>query len=453
MKLKLTALTVGLVLSTNISAYGLQIPENDASWYYALGGERAVTAPPSYQTNSIVLGGSANWGTGFNCSSFDPTLGIANTLNDVKSGADAVQQQVVEAATGAIASLPLLMLQRANPGLYELLMNSMASAKERVSVATKTCQQVQQNISDGVSPYEDWIVLSRSQDWKGQMGDGGYRSSNVDAVQAQENVDKANGENGIYWLAGSKAGGRGQPPISIPSDIAKAGYNSTFNRDPRSESPAPSNGSRLGSLWESPEEMLKWSKSILGEERIRTYRNHETETLPGRGLTFQINEEAKELQPKFNQLVSGQLEMKGTNLLEVSAPNIVVTRGTIESIRSLTPIESKILSERLVQEVATSRVIEKALMLRRLMVAGLQEPNVHASGLAYDQTKRHLDVLSQSIETVMYEVEMNKRLASSTSRTIQNLNAAKKRDGLSTPNGPSEQPIVNTDDALMMGNN
>lgn len=437
----------------NVSAYGLQIPENDAAWYYDLGGERAVTAPPSYKTNSIVLGGDANWGAGFNCSSFDPTLGVANTLNDVKQGADAIQQQVVEAATGAIASLPLLMLQRANPGLYELLMNSMASAKEKVSISTKTCEQVQQNLANGVSPYEDWIVLSRSQDWKGQMGDGSYRGSDVDAVQARENVEKANGENGIYWVGGSKAGGRGQPPISIPSDIAKAGYNSTFNRDPRSDAPAPDNGSRLGNLWASPEEMLSWGKSVLGEERIRTYSNHATETLPGRGLTFEINKEAEALQPKFDQLVAGSMEATGDNLLDVSAPNIVVTRGTIEAMRSLTPIESKILSQRLVQEIATSRVVEKALMLRRVMTSGLQEPNVHASGLAYDQTKRHIDVLSESIDTVLYEVDINKRLASSTSRTIQQLENMKLREGLSTRTGPTTQPVVNTDEALMMENN
>lgn len=453
MKLKITAITAGLLVSMNVSAYGLQIPENDAGWYYDLGGERAVTAPPSYDTNSIVLGGNMNWGTGFNCGSFDPTLGIANTLNDVKRGADAFQQQVVDAATGAIASLPLLMLQRANPGLYELLMNSMASAKERVTLATKTCEQVQQNLASGVSPYEDWIVLSRSQDWKGEMGDGTYRGSSVDAVQAQENVDRANGENGIYWVGGSKAGGRSQPPISIPSDIAKAGYNSTLNRDPRSDAPAPTNGSRMGSLWESPEEMLAWSKSVLGEERIRTYSNHETETLPGRGLTFEINKEAEQLQPKFDQLVSGGTEMTGNNLLDVSAPNIVVTRGTIEAIRALTPIESRILSQRLVQEVATSRVIEKALMLRRLMNTGLQEPNIHASGLAYDQTKRHIDVLSESIDTVLYEVDINKRLASSTSRTIQQLESMKLREGLSTRVGPNTQPVVDSDKAIMTENN
>lgn len=448
MKLKLTTITAGLLFSMNVSAYGLQIPENDAAWYYDLGGERAVTAPPSYQTNSIVLGGDASWGAGFNCGSFDPTLGIANTLNDVKQGADAVQQQVVDAATGAIASLPLLMLQRANPGLYELLMNSMASAKERVTLATKTCEQVKQNLADGVSPYEDWVVLSRSQDWKGQMGDGTYRGSSVDAVEAQENVDKANGENGIYWTGGTKAGGRGQRPIKIPSDIAQAGYNSAFNRDPRSEAEAPDNGSRLGNLWKTPEEMLAWGKSVLGEERIRTYSNHETETLPGRGLTFEINKEAESIQPKFEALISGNQELTGENLLAVSAPNIVVTRDTIRSIRELPPIPSQIMSQRLVQEIATARTVEKALMLRRLMVSGLQEPNVHASGLAYDQTKRHIDTLSQSIDTVLYEVDINKRLASSTSQTIQQLSKSRQAEGLATPTGPSKQQIISGDRAI-----
>lgn len=450
MNIKLLTLATSVLISSNSLAYDLQIPETDTSWYYSMGGQRSMSAPPSYNTNSIVLGGSANWGSGFNCSAFDPTLGIANTLNSVKSGADAIQQQVTDAATGAIASLPLLMLQRANPGLYELLMNSMASAEQRVSVATKSCEQMQENISDGLNPTEGWITISRSQDWKGEMGDGRYRSSNVDAVAARENVETKNGENGVYWIGGQKAGGRGQRPINVPSDIVKAGYNNTFNRDPLSNADAPQDGSRLSELWNSPEEMMEFSRSVLGEERVRTYSDRPTETLPGRGLVFEVNREVEKLTPTFNEIINGGQPMDGDNLLKISAPNVIITAEIVQSIQKLPPIEANILTSRLVQEVATARVIEKALTLRRLLNSGLQEPNVAQNGIAKDAAKGHSDELADAIENTLFEMEMNKRLASSTTQTIRQLGMSRQADGTSIQIPQSRDVIPQ--DAIMSNN-
>lgn len=450
MKLKTLALTTALAITGNAAAYDLQIPDSSASWYYDLGGQRAVSAPASYNTNSIVLGGSLDWGSGFNCSAFDPTLGVANTLNDVKSGADAIQQQVVDAATGAVASLPLMMLQRANPGLYELLMNSMASAKERVSVATRSCEQMQQTISEGGNPMEDWINISRSQDWKGEMGDGSYRSASNDAVQARENVDRSNGENGVTWTGGEKAGGRGQREINIPTDIVKAGYNQAFNRDVNSNASAPGDGSRIAQLWESPEELMAFSRSILGEEKVRTYTNRPTESIPARGLAFEINQEVESLTPKVDDLISGNTSMDGDSLLAVSSPSVVITSGTIQALRKMTPAETNILKNRLIQEVATARVIEKALMLNRMLLSGSQEPNVSQNGPAMESTAKYSDQLESAIDSTLFEHEMNKRLASSTSETIRAVEANKRRVGTSTRNpttpAPTPSEAISTED-------
>lgn len=450
MKLKTLALTTALAITGNAAAYDLQIPDSSASWYYNMGGQRAVSAPAAYNTNSIVLGGSADWGSGFNCSAFDPTLGVANTLNDVKNGADAIQQQVVSAATGAVASLPLMMLQRANPGLYELLMNSMASAQERVSVSTRSCEQMQQTISDGGNPMEDWINISRSQDWKGEMGDGTYRGASNDAVQAEENVNRNNGENGVTWSGGNKAGGRGQKPINIPTDIVKAGFNQMLNRDPNSDASVPDDGSRIAQLWDSPEDMEAFSRSVLGEEKVRTYTNRPTESTPARGLAFEINQEVEALTPKVDDLIAGNTEMSGDNLIDVSSPSVVITSGTIQSLRNMSPAETNILKTRLIQEVATARVIEKALMLIRLLLSGSQEPNIAQNGPAMESTSKYSNQLESAIDSTLFEHEMNKRLASSTSETIRAVEANKRRVGTSTrnPTTPSPTPseAISTED-------
>jgi len=434
--LKRITLVTSLIIFTNVNATGLQMPDMNSGWYYGIGGQRPISQPASPITNSIVLGGSIDWGSGFNCSAFDPTLGVANTLNQVKSGVDAIQQQVTDAATGAIASLPLLMLQRANPGLYELLMNSMARAQQGVRVSTQSCQQMQQTISQGGNPIEGWIDISRTHDWRDQMGGGGYRSAPVDVVEAQQTVDKNNGENGVTWLGGSKAGGRGQSPINIPSDIVKAGYNQALNRSADSNLAAPMNGSRISELWRTPGELISFSSSLLGEEKVRTYSDRPTETIPARGMAFEINKEVERLTPKYNNLISGTSELNNENLMDISTSSVVITSNTIQALRKLNSADQNILKGRLIQEVATARVIEKSLMLLRLLSSGSQEPNVSQNGPAQDAVQKYTARLQQSVDDTLFEHEMSKRLANSTAQTIKEVETVKRRVGISTLTSP-----------------
>ena len=96
-------------------------PTEDSLWYYEIGGAEVVPRPLNPNHRSLTLAGSAQLGLGYSCGKFDPVLGVAETLNQVKTGAEDMLRAMTEAATGAIASLPALILQRANPGLYELM--------------------------------------------------------------------------------------------------------------------------------------------------------------------------------------------------------------------------------------------------------------------------------------------------------------------------------------------
>ena len=113
------------------------------------------------------------------------------------------------AASSAIAALPALILQRANPGLYDLFQNALLKAEHTMQLATKSCEVMEAEIARGKNPYADLITLSKGNDWKLQMGIGGN-----DAVTAKEAVDSANGENGIPWITG-QAGGRRPAGTSV----------------------------------------------------------------------------------------------------------------------------------------------------------------------------------------------------------------------------------------------
>jgi len=134
-------------------------------------------------------------------------------------GLDDMMNAMVAAANSAIASLPALILQRANPGLYDLFQNALLQAEETLQLATKSCEQMEAEIAAGKSSYADLLMLSKGNDWKVQMGIGGK-----DAVSAKESVEEANGENGVPWIGG-QAGGSGLQVLEFTGDIVPAGYN------------------------------------------------------------------------------------------------------------------------------------------------------------------------------------------------------------------------------------
>jgi hypothetical protein len=65
---------------------------------------------------------------------------VTNTLNDIGSGIDNMMNAMTAAASAAISSLPALILQRANPGLYGLFHNALLKAEKVMQLATQFCE-------------------------------------------------------------------------------------------------------------------------------------------------------------------------------------------------------------------------------------------------------------------------------------------------------------------------
>ena len=114
-------LVIALAVAIGPGSYAAQAPTEDGLWYYEIGGAEPVSVPANPAVVSTTLGGSAQLGLGYSCGKFDPVAAVTNTLNDIGSGVDNMMNAMTAAATSAIASLPALILQRANPGLYDSL--------------------------------------------------------------------------------------------------------------------------------------------------------------------------------------------------------------------------------------------------------------------------------------------------------------------------------------------
>ncbi len=427
----LQVLLLAALLVISQGAGAVKAPTEDSLWYYEIGGAQPVSAPANPSVVSVTLGGSAQLGAGYSCGKFDPVAAVTNTLNEIGAGVDRMMGAMTAAATSAIAALPALILQRANPGLYDLFQNALIKAEETLRLATKSCEQMEAEIAQGKNPYADLVVLSKGNDWKVQMGVGGN-----DAVTAKQSVEAANGDNGIPWIGG-QAGGSGQPVLEFTGDIVEAGYNIQMNRALTDTNPVSSASSaRLSEIWSTPAQARDWAVDVVGENIVTTCDTCRKDSVPGTGLLPRLFEESVTVTTEIQGLVSGATPPTLDNLERITAPGIAMTRQVIEAIREMPLSEQGLIMGRLVSEISTVRTVEKALHARRLLLSGRQVPEVYATQVAREHADQSIAELDREIESLLFETRVRKEIVSGTVTTLLQRGAARRQGSLTVPDVP-----------------
>lgn len=402
------------VLFCTVPLLGQSGPASNGLWYYQLGGSQPVRAPANPNITSLNIRGSGDLSLGYSCGSFDPVASVAHTLNEIKDGVDDMMDAMVHAATGAIASLPALILQRANPGLYDLMQNALIRAEYQVNLATKSCEQIEAAISSGKNPYQDLFVLSKGNAWKKQMGFG---SNN--AVLAHRAVEANAGEAGVPWVLGSAAGGISQQPIALVADLTKAGFNLSLNRsvDDPSDVLSPEN-TTLATVWHNPQAASAWATRIYGESTMTTCQGCDKLSTHGTGLLPEIQFEAEALNRQLHLVVSDSSPPSQSTLEEFRSPGIAVTREVIEALRTLPVHERDLFIERLTTELAMSRNIQKSLYLRRLLLTARQIPEAQALEPVQVQVDRLVQEIDKELDRLAFEHRIRQQFLGETISTI-----------------------------------
>lgn len=430
-----TTVIVIVVVCFTFSVAAPPAPPEESLWYYEIGGAKPVSAAANPRVQSTTIGGSAQLGLGYSCLKFDPVTAVSDTLNQVKDGTENMLNAMTQAATGAIASLPAMILQRANPGLYDLFQNALVRAELTVDLATKSCEQMENAITNNKSPYEDLVVLSKGNDWKVQMGVGGGS-----VVAANETVAQVNGANGLPWIGGS-AGGQGQEPMALTKDITSAGFNVQLNRPTSSQSSVVADpDQRLTLVWNNPLDAADWLVDVVGEHRVTTCEGCEKSTIPGSGLGPVLELEERNLTTILESIVSGSQAPTLSNLARVSAPGIAITRDVIDSINSLPVTEQQIVVDRLVAEIAVARTVEKAFLARRLMKSGSSIPEVQANPVAREHIDEVVRELDSEINRLAFEAQIRKDLVSNTVTNLLIRHEDRKKAALSVPERDRRDP-------------
>ncbi|AMN77271.1 integrating conjugative element protein [Pseudomonas azotoformans] len=409
---------------------------------YTIGGGSAVGSPSSlYRPSGLGVGGS--WRANMMCGNMSLTNTLQNQLNGVTEGFQQIMGSIVQNATQAVMSLPALIIQRANPGLYELLSNGVMQGRIDFDRSKLTCQAMAEKMADKVG-QAGWGALAKNQEMQGNLAQAGG-----DAVAAVKNTETHNGNNGVSWVGGSKAGGDGQTPIRVTADVVRAGYNLLHNRSVDDGASISSNdclGGAICQTWASPQEESEWAVRVLGESEVSTCDSCETlRATAGSGLTPLIQEAYSERLKALQGLLSGSLSPTPDNLAKASSPMLPVTRGVIEALRD--DPDQDLLARRLASETALSSVLDKALLLLRTLLAGSHEPNIASAEPAQTALTKNIDALEREIRLLQTELQVRQMLATNTASLVLDRHAGGADASRTVEQGDPEPGRLNDADA------
>lgn len=403
-------------LSTNGVDVSGQVIGDDV--LYHIGGGRAVAMSSTGNMQSLGVG--LGWNNNLICGNMSLTNTLQNQLNGVTNGFQSIMSNVIQNATSAVASLPALIIQRADPGLYNLLTNGILQARLDFDRSKMTCRAMANRMADIAGGQTSWDQLAEGLSLTQSV-------NSTDAVSAVNQAESSHGNNGVPWVGGSNAGGSGQSPIKVVSDVTKAGYNLLNGRsvsDTSSIGTTNCAGSMTCQTWTSPQAAADWATRVLGEQVTQTCEDcTKTQTTPGVGLTPMIQEEYQTKLQALKDLITGTKPTTPENLAAAGSDAVPITRGVVEALRD--DQDQDVLGQRLASEVALSSVLEKALLLQRTLLTGKEEPNVAANQLAQQAVGQENTTLEQEINNLKTELELRHELTGNSPMAIVERNTAR----------------------------
>ncbi|QTL39052.1 integrating conjugative element protein [Xenorhabdus budapestensis] len=383
--------------------------------FYTLGGGSVISEPAS-RSGSTTLGGlELGWRSDLMCGNFDLKATVSNQLNGITAGFKNLMGDVIQGATGAVASLPAMIIQRANPGLYDMLTNGVLQANVAFDKAQFNCQAMANKMMD-FAQNNKWTQSAALQEYKSLVngGDG-------DAVRVNNAGSKATGAGGHPWVGGQRQGGKGQNAIRPTRDLASAGFN-MMNQLPVLSQSSVSNLKCEGSAcrkFSNAREAAEAVVSVLGDRVIRTCaqaadctsggeKHQPGTTVAGTGFAPMLEAHTQTNTEQLVKLVSGTEKPTMVNLAKLKTGSLTVTKGVIQALQR--DPDKAALTGRLAGELAMAETVETALLMRRMLITGMSEPNAAAQSEALAEGERRIASLDREINALKNEMQLKQAL-------------------------------------------
>lgn len=248
-------------------------------------------------------------------------------------------------------------------------------------------------------------------------------------VQAKVDINKNEEaqKKGLDWVFGSRAGGIGTAPIQPIRDLAVAGYNVTINKSASTIATANYGSSSLSSTrlvqaFKAPEDLAKWSTEVLGDQKIYLCTQdascpNPTATVTATGLAPKYEQELESVLPTMRTLSTAETASQA-DLAKVSAPGMAVSPQLMDAVRKLPTDMRSVAVNRLSQEIAMHKVIDKALIARNALISGMSLPQATAAKQVNNEVQQRIDRLTQYIDDMMFEFRIRKEMTGDTALAI-----------------------------------
>ncbi|EHE2156178.1 integrating conjugative element protein [Salmonella enterica] len=331
--------------------------------YYRIGGGAAISPPPT-RRNTFPLTAGVSWNSDMMCGNFDIDTTVRNQLNGVTDGFQQLMGEIIESATSAVASLPAMVIQRANPQLYDLLTNGVLQGQLDFDKSLLSCQKMAGKMTDyALSPA--WTQSAQAENYQG------IAASEKDAVRADQRAAEEAAEKGKRWVGGEHRGGKGQPPIKLVRDTTVAGYNILNNRSATSTSSVSSNDCQgeLCQVWSKPDDAAQWLTRVVGEQTINVAPDNDqsgdTDQQSGAqssvGLTPLIQEEQDKIQPLMARrtLLAG---MREPNISGEKEAQTALTQTTAQLDQELSQLKLELDMRQALADNAALTILERQTM-------------------------------------------------------------------------------------------
>ncbi|MEQ2024904.1 integrating conjugative element protein [Xenorhabdus szentirmaii] len=391
--------------------------------FYTLGGGSVISEPASRAGSTRLAGLELGWSSDLMCGNFDLKTTVSNQLNGITAGMKNLMSEVIQGATGAVASLPAMIIQRANPGLYDMLTNGVLQANVAFDKAQFNCQNMARKMM-GLAQNTKWSQSAALQEYKNQVNSG-----DADAVRANNAGTQATGMGGHPWIGGRKQGGKGQDAIRPTRDLASAGFN-MMNHQPvlstatfRRQDCSGSSCTKFSSAREAAEAVV----NVLGDRTIRTCANaaectsggdaHQPgTTMAGTGFAPMLETHTTANIAQLMKLVNGSEKPTAANLAKLKTGSLTVTQGVIQALQR--DPDRAALTARLAGELAMAETTETALLMRRMLITGMSEPNAAAQTEALAEGERRIAALDREISALKNEMALKQALSRNAILTI-----------------------------------
>ncbi|KTD04432.1 Tfp pilus assembly, pilus retraction ATPase PilT [Legionella geestiana] len=423
---------------------------NQSDYYYKLGGTSNLYVPPVNNDQTITIGGNIDSRLGFTCSGFNPVVSITNTFQDMKSSAMNIPGGIIDNLKGSVAGYPMYKLQQSMPALYNVLQNTAAGAQNEFSVKVRDCQDTKQKMEEGQSPMEGILSVSDSQGWLEAAKRA--KTENVDVTQTAKNIAKKRDEYGLPWIGreSGNAGGKYQRPIKVINDVVIAGYNILLNRKPLNNVNKADTNTPMTQNWKTPTEAGNWAVKVLGDIHVSASEDkadpskHDAKAGIGLSALLQSCDSSNTCTSNVSkalwQLVDKKWQLTEEKLNLVSASNLKITDEIIITIQRMPREEQSLTVSKLAEEIAVQNMLDKAMMMRRILQAGLQVQEVQNLKPALDMVRFALKKLDDDIHSLAFENDVRKKMMTETLGLLMDMRSNEIAKGL--PGEDHEQSNV-----------